>query len=56
MNDMNDGADNAMLELEERTEIALRHALQAGTLEEDVRLLCYHSGIKFDHIQPKEQA
>ena len=50
MNDRNDGVDQAMIELEERTELALKHALAAGTPEEDVRLLCYHAGIKFDYL------
>lgn len=43
-------AHQAMLELEERTEIALRHALDAGTPEDDVRLLCYHAGVQFQRI------
>ncbi len=51
--DVNDGADNAMLELEERTQIALEHALLAGLPEEDVRLLCYHCGIKFEDLRYK---
>jgi len=46
---MND-SDAANQELEERTEIALRHALEHGTPEEDVRLLCYHSGVKFETL------
>lgn len=43
-------AHQAMLELEERTEIALRHALDAGTPEDDVRLLCFHAGIPFQRL------
>jgi hypothetical protein len=50
VSELNDGADSAMLELEQRTEIALRHALEHGTPEDDVRLLCFHCGFKFEHI------
>lgn len=46
-----DMAHEAMLELEERTTIALQHALDAGVPEDDVRLLCFHSGIKFDQLE-----
>ncbi len=53
--DLNDGADNAMLELEERATLALQHALAAGTPEEDVRLLSYCSGIKYETLKPQRK-
>jgi len=48
-----DMAHQAMLELEERTQMALQHALDAGTPEEDVRLLCFHAGISFKHLEAR---
>lgn len=46
-----DHAHQAMQELEERTELALQHALDAGTPEDDVRLLCFHAGIPFTRLE-----
>ena len=46
--------DQAMLELEERTTEALQHVLDAGVPEDDVRLLCFHSGIKFNRLEQRK--
>lgn len=51
--DTSDMAHQAMLELEERTQLALQHALDAGTPEDDVRLLCFHAGIQFSHLEAR---
>lgn len=48
-----DAAHQAELELQERTELALRHAVECGLPDDDVRLLCYHAGIKYDHISKR---
>ncbi len=50
---MYDAAHQAELELQERTELALRHAVERGLPEDDVRLLCFHAGIKYDHISTR---
>ncbi len=49
-----DAAHAAMLELEERTTIALQHAVDAKVPEDDIRLLCFHSGIPFTRLEQRK--
>ena len=45
-----DDARQADTELEERLLMALRSAKKLGLPEEDIKVLCYSTGIQFKHV------